>query len=444
VRVSNLLGAGIAALLAAFLLLKATAAFPFQFGIDLYQFWGVPVAYKSLATKASPYADPSGYARVLNGISDASENAKLHHANYFRRSLEPMATPFFYAAFDLAPSEFENAQILHTTLLFLAAGLGVFMLARLRGVAPWPGVCIALLVELTFNPFVQDVKYGNVSSLQLLYMVAMLHAAAHKLHSRNALSASIFLGSLAAFVIFKPNTLWIALALAIHYAIVAGRRKFLAGAAAAALVSVLAIACGAWYFQDANVWAEWLRFTQGMNGGSLVRSLEQGNQSIPMLLAQRSMSYSLLQYTLMISAWLALAFVLAMSSMGRTGDLLVPTAVKCFSDPWFALGVGILFTFATSPLVWAYYHVFALILIFWLFRRDGRWDLGTWCATICFVAFANPLLEFLGAAGEFGAIHSLMLLSWTPLLLGTLVYVVDQRKSIGLARSSLHLPGNVP
>jgi Glycosyltransferase family 87 len=427
---SNLAGFGIAALLAAFLLLKSIAAFPFQFGIDFYQFWGVPVAYKALATKASPYLDPSGYARVLNGISDASENAKLHHANHFRRDLEPMATPFFYAVFDLAPSEFEDAQILHTSLLFLAAGLGVFMLARLRGVAPWPAVCIALLVELTFNPFVQDVRYGNVSSLQLLYMVAMLYAAAHRLHSRSALTASIFLGSLAAFVIFKPNTVWIALALAIHYAIVAGRRKFLAGTGAAALVSVLAIACGAWYFQDADVWAEWLRFTQGMNGGSLVRSFEQGNQSLPMWLAQRSMSYSLLEWAMMVCACLALALVLAMSSMGRRGDLLVPTAVKCFSDPWFALGIGILFTFATSPLVWAYYHVFALIPLFWLFRLDGRRDLGTVCATICYVAFANPLLELLGAAGRLDIIHYVLLLSWTPLLLGALVYVTDRRRGL--------------
>ena len=39
-------------------------------------------------------------------------------------------------------------------------------------------MCLGLLVDLTFNPFVQDVKYGNVSSFQLLYMAAMLTACA--------------------------------------------------------------------------------------------------------------------------------------------------------------------------------------------------------------------------------------------------------------------------
>jgi hypothetical protein len=432
---SRFAGIGVAVILAGVLFARASDAFPYQFGIDFYQFWGVPVAYRSLPSR-TPYADPSGYARVLNQLSDASDNAKLHHANHFRRSLEPMATPFLYAVFDFAPADYERAQILHTSLLFLATGLSVFMLARLRGIPPWPAVCIALLVELTFNPFVQDVKYGNVSSLQLLYMVAVLHVAVRKLHAKNWLIESLFLGSLAAFLIFKPNTLWIALALAIHYGIVRGPRRFLVGAGAGALVSVLAFACGAWYFHDANVWSEWLRFTQGMNGGSLVRSMEQGNQSFPMLLAQRSMSYGLLEYALMIAAWLALAVVLAMSSMGRRGDLLLPTALKCFADPWFALSIGILFTFATSPMVWPHYQLFGLIPIFWLFRLDGRWGFKTWCAAISYVAMTNPLLEFLGAAGRFAIIQSLMLLCWTPLIPGMLAYAVEQRESLQAADSA--------
>jgi hypothetical protein len=349
-----------------------------------------------------------------------------------------MATPFLYAWFDFAAADYERAQIVHTWLLFLSAGVSVFMLARLRGIAVWPAVCIALAVELTFNPFVQDVKYGNVSSLQLLYMVGVLHVAVNKLYSKSALVESLFLGSLAAFVIFKPNTVWIALALAIHYGIVRGRGRFLAGMGAATVVSLLAFAYGAWYFRDANVWWDWYRFTQGMNGGSLVRTLEQGNQSLPMLLAQRSMSYGLLQYAVMIAMWLALALVVTMSSMGRRSDLLAPTAVKCFSNPWFALTIGIVFTFATSPLVWAYYHVFALIPIFWLFRRDGRRDFKTWCVAICYVALANPLLELLSAGGHVGIIQSVMLLSWTPLILAVFAYVVEQRKSLQAGSASFH------
>jgi hypothetical protein len=216
---------------------------------------------------------------------------------------------------------------------------------------------------------------------------------------------------------------------------VRGPRRFLAGAGAGALVSVLAFACGAWYFHDANVWSEWFRCAQGMNGGVLTAPFFEGNQSVSGMLARHSMSYGPMGYSLLIAVALAMAFIVAMSSMGRRGDLVLPTALKCFADPWFALSIGILFTFTTSPMVWPHYHLFALIPIFWLFRLDGRWEFKTWCAALTYVALTNPVLEFLGAAGHFSIIQSLMLLCWTPLIPGMLAYAVEQRESIQAAGS---------
>ena len=107
---TRLAGIVVAAVLAAALAAKAAFAFPFQFGIDFYQFWGVPIAHRT-AVAASPYLDPPGYERALNGIADASDNAKLKRANAFRRTLETMATPFFYSAFALVSPDYETAQI---------------------------------------------------------------------------------------------------------------------------------------------------------------------------------------------------------------------------------------------------------------------------------------------------------------------------------------------
>jgi hypothetical protein len=428
---TRLAGIGLAVVLAAVLFVRASDAFPYQFGIDFYQFWGIPTAHKSLAPE-SPYADPFGYAQALNRISDASDSVMLRNANrFYRTSLVPMATPFFNASVDFLPADYERARILHTALLFLAAGLGVFMLARLRGIAVWPAVCIALAVELTFNPFVQDVKVGNVNSLQLLYLAAVLYVAVNKLYSKNALIESLFLGSLAAFVIFKPNTVWIALALAIHYGIVRGPRKFLRGAGAATVVSVLAFAYGAWYFHDANVWWDWYRCAQGMNGGVLSAPFfEGGNHSLSAMLARHSMSYGPLGYSLLIALALVMAFIIAMSSMGRRGDLLVPTALKCFADPWFALTIGIIFTFATSPMVWPHYHVFALIPIFWLFRNDSARRAGTWGAVICYCGLSTPLIGLLASEGYYGILQAMMLLSWIALIPGVFAYVAERHASV--------------
>jgi hypothetical protein len=411
---SRLAGIAAAAVLLAALVAKAVFAFPFQLGIDFYQFWGVPIAHRT-AVAASPYLDPPGYERALNGLADASDNAKLKHANGFRRNLETMATPFFYSVFALVPDDYETAQVLYTFFLYVATGLGVMLLANLRGIAFWPSVCLALLVELSFNPFVQDLKYGNVSSFQFLYMAAMLAIAVKGLYPRNPWLESLYLGSLAIFVLFKPNTPWIALALASHYWITRGTRRFALGMAAAAVGSVIAIACGAAFFGGAGAWIDWFHFTQGMNGGSLVRSLEQGNLSPAMLLWQRSGSMGLVPYALMISAWLALALVLAVTFMGRRTDQLVPTVLRCLADPWLALSIGIMFTFATAPLVWAYYHVFALVPMFAFFRPREHPARTAWIV-VAYLAMANPLLEALGAAGFVPLIPLIMFWAWVPLL----------------------------
>ena len=417
-------GSLVAVVLAALVIFKGVDDFPYQFGIDFYQFWGVPVAHRQI--EATPYDDPEGYARLLNAQADASGNLKLKNANYFRRSLETMATPFFYSAFSWVSADYESAQTLYTVLLYVAAALAVFLLARARGVGFWPSAWLGLLVDLTFNPFVQDIKYGNVSSFQLLYMAAMLTAALRGWPARNAWIASLYVGSLALFVAFKPTTLWIALAFVAHYGLTQGNRRLAAGIGMGIVLSLVAFALGAWFFHDLNAWTQWYRFTQGMNGGSLVRSLEQGNLSLAMMLEQRSMAYGLLTYSLMIAAWLAFAFILAMTAMGRRTDLLVPTARRCFADPWLGLSIGAVYTLATSPLVWAYYHMFALVPMFALLRREST-RLQNVCVVLSFAAMANPLFAAMAATGLAGAIPLVMLWSWIPLLVAVVAEVARRR-----------------
>ena len=420
-------GSLVAIVLAALLGLKAVDDFPYQFGIDFYQFWGVPVAHRQV--EATPYDDPAGYARLLNAQADASGNAKLKNANYFRRSLETMATPFFYAMFSWVPGDYEQAQAFYTALLYVAAAFAVFLLARARGVDFWFSVWLGLLVDLTFNPFVQDVKYGNVSSFQLLYMAAMLTAALRGWPARNAAIASLYVGSLALFVAFKPTTLWIALAFAAHYGLTQGPRRLAAGIGAGIVLALAAFALGAWFFHDVHAWTQWYRFTQGMNGGSLVRSLEQGNLSLAMMLAQRSMAYGLLTYSLMIAAWLAFAFLLAMTAMGQRSALLAPTARSCFADPWLGLSIGAVYTLATSPLVWAYYDMFALVPMFALLRREST-SLQKACVVASYVAMANPLFAAMAATGLAPAIPLVMLWSWIPLLVAVLVEAARRRAAL--------------
>jgi hypothetical protein len=421
-----------ALLLCVFLLASAFQAFPDQAGADFYQFWGVGEARKLSGTSLTPYTDAAGYANTLNALSDHSSSEKLHAANASRRELEPMGTPFLYSVFALFSGNYESAQAIFVTLLYLGAGFGVFALARLRGLGFRAAACVALAVELTFAPFMVDVRAANVNSLQLAVIAAVIWVAAKQVTTGNAIADAFFVGLLAPFVLFKPNMLLIAAALAIQYGLSRGWRAFGLAAAWAAILSVASLAIGALYFGDASVWQQWaVAFGKG---GGLPLTIEQGNQSIAMWLARNAEVHGAIGYGVLLGVVLAAAFAFAMTATGRRADLLVPTARRAFSSPWFAASVGILFTFATSPLVWAHYYVLALIPIVWLFGRGGPWTAGTIGAAICYVALARMTIGALLSGGHETLLNLLTMTSWIALVPGTLAYVAEQRRAVEAAQ----------
>ena len=428
----SVLGAAVALLLCVLLLASAFGAFPEQPGADFYQFWGVPVAKSVSGTARSPYVDSPGYAATLNAMSDASSSGKLHAANAMRRSLEPMGTPFLYAAFAVFPRDYESAQAIFVTLLYLGAGFGVFVLARLRGLDFRWAACVALAVELTFAPFMVDVRAANVNSLQLAAIAALVWISAKNVRTGSSLVDGLFVGVLAVFVIFKPNTLWIAVALAIQFGLARGKRAFIAGIGWAALLSIAAIAIGAVYFDDSSVWQEWMGLA-GRLEGRLPLTLEEGNESLAMWLSRHGGAYGALGYGAMLGVVLLLALALAMSATGRRSDLLWPTAQRAFSSAWFAASVGVLFTFATSPLVWSHYFVLALVPILWLAGRDGTTGVGTWGAAICYLALARGTIDLLVSGGHMATLYAMTMLSWVALVPGMLSYAAQQRREIEAA-----------
>ena len=230
--------AWLALVLALVLGADAARTLPTQVGIDFYHLWGVPMGQRASAAPLSPYAQTSEYAALLNVLADNSADPALRLANRFKREIAPTGTPLFYAAFGFLPDDYGAAHLLFAVLQYLAGAAAIFLLARLRGVAPWPALCVALAVELTFNPFVQDVKWGNATAFQLLFLAGCLHVSLSGALARGRLH-SIFLAALAVFVLFKPNTLWIAAMLALHYASVRGARDTLVGVVIALFAAAL-------------------------------------------------------------------------------------------------------------------------------------------------------------------------------------------------------------
>ena len=404
--------AALAMVLAIVVVADAARSFPTQAGIDFYHLWGVPMGQRASAAPLSPYAQTGQYAQLLNVLAENSASEALRTANRFKREIAPTGTPLFYAAFAFLPDDYGTAHLLFAVLQYIAGAGAIFLLARLRGVTAWPALCIALAVELTFNPFVQDVKWGNATAFQLLFIATCLYVARQGVLARRAWADRLFLPLLTIFVLFKPNTIWIAAALAVHYAAVRGARHTAIGAASAVPAALLAWAAGAAYFGNAAIWNEWLAYARG---GSLVYRFEEGNQSWPMLLAQIAPVHDAWRYGLLVSAFAIVVLAAVMLRDGRT-DALVPRARAVFSDPWAAVSIGVLFTLASSPLVWPYYHLFALLPIFWLVRTHGRWDGPSWCAVATYAALSSPVLALLIAAEQLAALRLVMFLSWLPLV----------------------------
>jgi hypothetical protein len=430
----------LAALLVAYLVATATRNFPNQIASDLYHPWGIAAARDAVPPPpGNPYANTAAYGAILEGIAAAGDSikAKLSADFWQLRSpaarIEPTGTPFFYAALGFLPRDFGRAHLLHALLQFACVGTSVFLLARLRGALPAPALCLAAFVLATYNAFVQEVKMGNVNSMQLLVLVGLLHAAVTRRYlARPALEYGL-LAMLGAFVVFKPNTALIAAAFLAHYGIVRGPRRLAGGAAVAGLGALACVGIGAAYFGSAAVWHDWYRYTQGLNGGTLLYNLDAGNQSVAMLMAERSGAYGAMGNGMILAAAFVTAFAVAMTQLGKRPELLKPLALELLADPWFALSLGVVFTYVASPLLWPHYFLFALIPIAMLVRSEGRWDRITACALASYFALFLPLVQAVVAMKLVGLAHAMLFFNWLPLVPALLAYVVRQRRRMEAA-----------
>ena len=393
--------------------IEATRVFPHLRAMDFYHMWGVPLAKDALGS--NPYAARVDYGTYLNAIAERSASDLLHTANAARREIWPMGTPFYYACFAWLPGDFERALAAFVAAQYLALIAAVAALARMNGAGTWLGLALGATTALAFRPFVQDVASGNVDSFQLLAVTALVYLS----HARQRLPAWAFRdgfpGLLAALVMFKPNTLWVAAALAAHYVIVAPRGQLGRAAAVAAAAAIACAIIGAAYFDGPGTWIDWGRYLQGMNGGRLIYGVLEGNTSMVKFLAEISPRLGIVASQALLTALVAAAFLLA-AVRGRSREARRADSLALISDAQFAASVGIAFMLATSPLVWPHYLVLALVPIVWLLAGNGGTPGIAWAAVMCF-ALATPVIEALFDRPA-TILFLVQLLCWVPLTAG--------------------------
>jgi hypothetical protein len=396
--------------------------FAYQYAFDLYHPWGIREARAGMAPPVNPYADTPRVGRYVFDRAGESTSLRLQAASGFWKvrnpgvRFEPTGTPLFYTLLALLPHDYDVAHATMTVVLFAALAGGICLLGRLRGWRVLPCLCLAAFAWSTFNPFTEDVRFANVSSLQFLGLAAFIVAAQSRAFDRWRALDLAYLPLLALFVLVKPNTGLVSLVLAAHYAMGAGLRRTAIGAA----LSVAALAAGVLgaiaYFGEPRIWLDWYEYIHGRNGGTLLYSVSVGNFSlVKMLDGLNPSGIGITGFSALVGALLVALTLVVVSRRGRDPARIGPALRPLLSDPWLAASAAILFTFAVSPLVWPHYWVLLLVPMLRLFRWHGRWDRASACIVVSYLMM-SPLLETMRGPEGMPLVFTVMLFSWMPLI----------------------------
>ncbi len=202
-----------------------------------------------------------------------------------------------------------------------------------------------------------------------------------------------YLPALVLFVVFKPNLVLVATALALQFALTRGQEALARGTILALAVLGLAGVVGPQFFHDGAAWRHWLEYTQGMNGGKLTYSTDEGNMALATMMAGRADERAVARYALLLGFAMLFVFAAAITSMGkRKSDLRTPLLTLA-RDPWAAASIAILVTMACSPLLQVSPHAGMTLgcRIFWVIREGSRRRTGK--AALAVLRVASLLLR---------------------------------------------------
>ena len=114
-----------------------------------------------------------------------------------------------------------------------------------------------------------------------------------------------------------------------------------------------------------------------------------------------------------------MTLLLVFSDNGRDSSGALNAARRAFASPWFAASIGIVFTFATSPLVWPHYYVLALIPMAWIVGQS-RCAACRWAAVASYVVLSRAVIDPIVAVQGYGVLQFLSVTAWLLLLPGIL------------------------
>lgn len=401
-------------------------AYKSSVAIDFYQQWSVGSAMKeSNGTLSSPYPDIEIYSDILDRSAAASGVTQLHTVNSINHQLYPyglitVSTPLMYFLYALLPQDYLYAY--HTfialRLVLFAAVIGLMYRYDKLNVLT---LALGILITVFHQSLYCDFRLGNVNTFQLFAIGSAVFFLDYRLcnyrDNQKFIPCTIFLCSLALFVLVKPNTLLVALALALSLFIKSDRKIFARSALVTVGFSCILILIPCFYFKSLAVWQDWSDFIK-RGGETLYYNVFFGNFSTVLIVSKMlgvSINQTIVAISLIIVATFLCAIVLSKSSAKNT-------IVALLGNTNVSVALAVSMTLALSPLVWWYYYVLSLYSALWMINRDSRYSI---------VRIMGFLSLFLSSGAVSLIDPSLYLYncyvtaaSWIPLWFGSLVMIV--------------------
>ena len=414
------------------------------YGFDFVNFWSVAVARQSEeGNLGDPYRYGAAYLDRVKKIATTSDDAKLGVAAGYWHAPDYTGTPLLYTMFGPVPSDYTVALGVFQVVQVVAFVLGWLVLGRLYGIDLFSISVLALTSLLAYQPFVSDLRVGNLGSVQFALLAGVL-AWARGLRDnddgpRRVMGVAALLAALAAFTLFKPNLALVAALLAVHVAIRHGRRRMVPAAAAALGVAAVLVIIPSLYFGTADVWKDWYTFIYGSNANMLVRSVADGNYSTAAMLST-NVGASASAWAIGIMALLAGSLAVVTASARDVAGKRIgwrAAAARAGDEPELAMCVGIALTLAASPLLWIHYYIVALIPCLWLLvaRPAAPWVARL--AAVCVVLTSGVPGLVLGWSGWDDAMPVTTAMSWIPLWIATLIAVREPAVCVSFSRSTV-------
>jgi hypothetical protein len=395
-----------------------------QPGIDFYHFWGVPTALKLSGHRlSSPYRQRDQYAEILNEHAGAGPGDRLlARANRERRSLDLTGSPLVYTAFAVLPQDYSTALGLFRGVMVVAFLATTALLGTLYRHEPFLAATLGLALLITADPYKNDLSLGNINILLLCGLaccLAAMHALLGQPRQHHLVVSSGILTGLSALTLLKPLVLLPCLALAVGLCMSHRRGAMLRslGLAVVPTLGLLLLPC--LYFGSWTVWGDWYQAVYGADHRRLFYPTGQGNFSFALLASDR-----LGVHYLPLAAGLAIALVVSFIVVAATAGRPAATGRSChIQDPHLLVSVGLVATFALSPLAWVHYYLLFLIPALWLTSLSAR------SLVIGFLGLTSLVMSSGAADYAFlrlqqdGLIPWVRALSWLPAWIGILVAI---------------------